>query len=209
MSPCLPSNSSSVPSVHSHPSPQYPQIPPIPAAPKLLHFHNIAAQPHHSTPDCPLLPTYLSSIRLPSSQKPAPATPGLFLVCQLPGDAQCAKHPARHHPRSPRRKRRGIKQNTALSVITKHYYTVLQEKQRKKNPNHKSKPHHLYPSLKLAEFMAYKSFKITQTTNSSTESLFLEQRFKYLIPLSGGRELKALLDSQSMLAPFNVSKEVH
>lgn len=116
--------------------------------PNPLHFHNIPAQPHHSTSDCTLIPTHLSSTRLlkNSSQNPAPAMPGLFLVCQLPSDAQCAKHPARHHPRSPGRKRRGIKQNTAFSIITEHGKDLIITQRYKRNKEKKPQPQKQTPS---------------------------------------------------------------
>lgn len=149
-------------------------------APKPLHSRTTSAHSHHSALDCPLIPTRLSSIRLLSGQKPAPATPGLFLVCQLPNDAWCAKHPARHHPHSPGRKRRGIKENIALAIIPEHgkdwIITQCNRNNKEKKPNHKNKTHHLYPSLKLAEFKAYNNFKITQTTVSSTLSFTLKKR---------------------------------
>lgn len=153
-------------------SPLSPHIPPTPAghctttSPLPSYF----SSPHHRAPDCPLIPTYLSSIRLLSG-KPAPATPGLFLVCQLPSDAQRAKHPARHHPHSPGRKGRGIKQNTALSVITEHgkdlIITQCYRRSKEKNPTTKAKSITLSTSQTC--WVCLQELKITQTTNSSAK----------------------------------------
>lgn len=115
-------------------SPLSPHIPPTPTGPCTTTppLPSYFSSPHHRAPDWPLIPTYLSSIRLLSG-KPAPACswcascpvmhnmpstqPGTILAPQEEGERNKAKHSF-------------ICDNRTWQRLL--YYTVLQEKQKKK-----------------------------------------------------------------------------
>lgn len=155
-------------------SPPFTHIPPTPTG----HCTKTPTLPQCMSsppPQCSWLPpdSHPSSFN-PPAQQPNPSTSSAWFVpgvptaqwsitCQAPSQAPSS--------------RRGIKQNTALSVITergKHLIvTQCYRRNKEKKPNHKSKTHHFHPSLKLAEFVAYKSF-----TLPSTESFALKRPWR-------------------------------